>query len=144
MNKEPLKLSSIILFYLLALLALTIIVDAHCKHDKCTTTTTTTTTTITTTSSTCKATPTLKLIHHKCDKKDHGPKLIHHKCGKKDGHEHRCTKTATCTLTKIACVTPPPTCIPDGQRCVGIAENCCGKICCDDGTCVGVNSHCTA
>ncbi|CAB4386808.1 unnamed protein product [Rhizophagus irregularis] len=137
MNKKSLKLSSIILFYLLAFLALTIIVDAHGNHGKCKTTTTTTTTTITKTSSTCKATPTLKLKNHGCgcdkDKRGHGNGNVH-------GH---CTKTATCTLTKIACVTPPPTCILDGKPCTGGAQNCCGKVCCDDGLCAGVGSTCT-
>ncbi|CAB5091595.1 unnamed protein product [Rhizophagus irregularis] len=140
MNKKSLKLSSIILFYLLAFLALTIIVDAHGNHGKCKTTTTTTTTTITKTSSTCKATPTLKL---KRDKRGHGHGHGHgHGDGDGDDDGH-CTKTATCTHTKFACVTPPPTCILDGKPCTGGAQNCCGKVCCDDGLCAGVGSTCT-
>jgi hypothetical protein len=147
MERKSLKLSSIILFCLLGLLVLTVIVDAHnkhhyhnkhdkhhhCKHNNCKTITTATTTTTTVTSSTCKPTPTLKISklncpdHRKYDEKSRG-----------HGHNRHCTKTVTCTRTKTTCVTPQPTCIPNGGACrVETTADCCGQACCLLGQTVG-------
>src|SRR5688572_7293119 len=124
MNRTSLKLSSIILFYLLALLALTITVDAqHGPGKKCRTVRTTTTTTVTKTALLCPYTPPPKLSCPDCRGK------YGNNC-RQDGHGHHCKVTATCTLTKTVCVPPKPVCLPNGASCTyGQAPYCCNECC---------------
>jgi len=95
MNGQFLTLSSTILFYLLALLASIIVVDAG----RCSTATTTTT--VTTTTSSCTATPTPVLSCPDC-------RDPHQNCGDGNGHQDgkHCTVHVTCTLTETECDNP--------------------------------------